>query len=39
MGIEKGLVGDCGSYSCDIVYFVPFKEYIWGFIQLLDDQV
>ena len=27
-------VGDWGSYSGDIVYFVLFKEYIWGLIQL-----
>ena len=40
MGIRKGLVGDWGSYSDDyIVYFVLFKEYIWGLIQLFDDQV
>ena len=38
-GIRKGLVGDWGSYSGDIVYFVLFKEYIWGLIQLFDDQV
>ena len=25
--------------SGDIVYFVLFKEYIWGLIQLFDDQV
>ena len=27
-----------GSYSGNIVYFVLFKEYIWGLIQLFDDQ-
>ena len=32
MGIGKGLVGDWGSYSGDIVYCVLFKEYIVGFI-------
>ena len=37
--IGWGLVGDWGSYSGDIVYFVLFKEYIWGLIQLFDDQV
>ena len=39
MGSRKGLVANCGSYSGDIVYFVLFKEYIWGLIQLFDDQV
>ena len=39
MGSRKGLVGNWGSYSGDIVYFVLFKEYIWGLIQLFDDQV
>ena len=32
MGIRKGLIGDSG----DIVYFVLFKGYIWGSIQLFD---
>ena len=39
MGIRKGLVADLGSYSGGIVYFVLFKEHIWGLIQLFDDQV
>ena len=39
VGIRTGLVGDWGSYSGDIVYFVLFKEYIWGLIQLFTDQV
>ena len=39
VGIREGLVGDWGSYSGDIVYFVLFKEYIWGLIQLFDEQV
>ena len=40
MGRRKGLVGDWVSYnSGDIVYFVLFKVYIWGLIQLFDDQV
>ena len=30
MGSRKGLFGNWGSYSGDIVYFVLFKEYIWG---------
>ena len=38
-GVRKELVGDWGSYSGDIVYFVLFKEYIWGLIQLFDEQV
>ena len=29
-GVREELVGDWGSYSGDIVYFVLFKEYIWG---------
>ena len=33
-GVREELVGDWGSYSGDIVYFVLFKEYIWGLIQL-----
>ena len=37
--VREELVGDCGSYSGDIVYFVLFKEYIWGLIQLFDEQV
>ena len=37
--IRKGLVGNCGSYNGDIVYFVLFKKYILGLIQLFDDQV
>ena len=39
MGIRRGLVADLGSYSSDIVLFVLFKEHIWGYIQLFDDQV
>ena len=38
-GVREELVGDWGSYSGDIVYFVLFKEYIWGLIQLFDEQV
>ena len=34
MDIGLGLGRDWGSYSGDIVYFVLFKEYIWGLIQL-----
>ena len=34
MGSRKGLVGNWGSYSGDIVYFVLFKEYIWGLIHI-----
>ena len=39
MGIREELVGDWVSYSGDIVYFVLFNEYIWGLIQLFDEQV
>ena len=38
-GVREELVGDRSSYSGDIVYFVLFKEYIWGLIQLFDEQV
>ena len=35
--VMEELVGDWGSYSGDIVYFVLFKEYIWGLIQIFDE--
>ena len=38
-GEKEGIGWELGSYSGDIVYFVLFKEYIWGLIQLFDEQV